>query len=172
MDLGLPSGTLWLDRLVGAQSPSENGLFYQWGAIIGYRIDEGYDFSYANYKALGLDLITSNLAIANDAARAYYGPIARMPDYSRYQELIDNCDITFREDGLLNITSRINGNTITIPPCGIIIGPEHRNTSQLRAWSRAYYDSKYANCLHVGENNISLGQTHREYGCCVMAVRA
>ena len=31
IDLGLPSGTLWCDRNVGAKSIDDNGYFFQWG---------------------------------------------------------------------------------------------------------------------------------------------
>ena len=31
IDLGLPSGTLWADRNIGAKSPTDAGLYFQWG---------------------------------------------------------------------------------------------------------------------------------------------
>ena len=51
VDLGLPSGTLWATCNIGAESPSEKGLFFAWGDIEGH--PEGYDFSWNNYKFYG-----------------------------------------------------------------------------------------------------------------------
>ena len=36
VDLGLPSGTLWATCNVGASKPSDYGLYFQWGDIVGY----------------------------------------------------------------------------------------------------------------------------------------
>lgn len=33
VDLGLPSGTLWADRNVGANAPEEYGNYYDFGAV-------------------------------------------------------------------------------------------------------------------------------------------
>ena len=40
VDLGLPSGTLWATCNVGANSPEEIGLYFQWGDTQGYKITE------------------------------------------------------------------------------------------------------------------------------------
>lgn len=36
IDLGLPSGRLWADRNVGAESETDYGLYFQWGDTVGY----------------------------------------------------------------------------------------------------------------------------------------
>lgn len=36
IDLGLPSGRLWADRNVGAESETDYGLYFQWGDVVGY----------------------------------------------------------------------------------------------------------------------------------------
>ena len=36
VDLGLPSGTLWADRNVGAEKPEDFGLYFAWGETEGY----------------------------------------------------------------------------------------------------------------------------------------
>lgn len=41
VDLGLPSGTKWATCNVGAKSPEESGLFFQWGDTQGYKITLG-----------------------------------------------------------------------------------------------------------------------------------
>lgn len=49
VDLGLPSGLKWANMNVGATSPEDYGLFFQWGDTVGYtaeQIDAGVkDFS-------------------------------------------------------------------------------------------------------------------------------
>ena len=40
VDLGLPSGILWADRNIGASSPEDGGLYFQWGDTQGYTADQ------------------------------------------------------------------------------------------------------------------------------------
>ena len=53
VDLGLPSGTLWMDRNIGASSPEDAGLYFAWGETQGYTVDEAIKlskFDWPNYK--------------------------------------------------------------------------------------------------------------------------
>ena len=50
VDLGLPSGTLWATRNVGANKPEDAGLYFAWGETKGYAQGESHDFNWANYK--------------------------------------------------------------------------------------------------------------------------
>ena len=53
IDLGLPSGTLWAKCNLGASSPDEPGLYFQWGDISGYtysQVGNSKVFNWANYK--------------------------------------------------------------------------------------------------------------------------
>ena len=53
VDLGLTSGTLWMDRNVGAEKPEDYGLYFAWGETQGYTADEvgkTKQFSWADYK--------------------------------------------------------------------------------------------------------------------------
>lgn len=38
VDLGLPSGTLWATRNIGAEKPEDSGLFFAWGETEGYNV--------------------------------------------------------------------------------------------------------------------------------------
>ena len=40
VDLGLPSGIKWADRNVGAETPQDNGLYFDWGNVDGHAVDE------------------------------------------------------------------------------------------------------------------------------------
>ncbi len=157
---------------MGAQSPHDKGLYYQWGDVIGHDIAEGYNFNSENYEAKRLNLITTNLDSAHDAARLYYGPTAKMPSIAQYQELINNCTFTYREDGLLTITSNINGNSITIPPGGAINGLEPQLSTNLRSWTTIRANDRFANLFNVSENSISIVEGQRIVGENVMAVHS
>ena len=53
VDLGLPSGTLWSTCNVGADKPSDYGLYFQWGDTQGYTKEQiGYykNFTWKSYK--------------------------------------------------------------------------------------------------------------------------
>ena len=106
---------------MGASSRQSAGLYFQWGSIVGHEIAEGYDFNHTNYVAEGLNSIQSDLDDAHDAARAYYGPKAKMPSNANYQELIDNCVLSIH-NRFVKFTSNINGASITIPFGGSIVG--------------------------------------------------
>lgn len=172
MNLGLPSGTLWLDRLVGAVSLEATGLFYQWGDVVGHSIEESYDFSIQKYEEKGLNLITTDLDDAHDAARAYYGPVAKMPSVDHFNELRANCDITFQDDGLLIFTSRINGARIRIRPHGYFLGHENRDVNQLRAWSINHDDNGYAQYIRIDSSESVIYYASRYYGFNIMAIHS
>lgn len=51
VDLGLPSGTLWANKNVGASSESDNGILFIWGDPTGTKIDADKDGTYTNVTA-------------------------------------------------------------------------------------------------------------------------
>ena len=112
VDLGLPSGTLWATCNIGAESPSEKGLFFAWGDIEGH--PEGYDFSWNNYKFFGGTSFYPTLTYkmtkyywyrddigrgdykitldyCDDAAYIVWGHEWEMPTLRQLQELISCC---------------------------------------------------------------------------------
>lgn len=52
VDLGLPSGTLWANKNVGASSESDNGILFIWGDITGKKVDADNDASYKDVTGL------------------------------------------------------------------------------------------------------------------------
>ena len=48
VDLGLPSGTLWANKNVGASSESDNGILFIWGDITGKKMDADHGATYTN----------------------------------------------------------------------------------------------------------------------------
>ena len=48
VDLGLPSGTLWANKNVGASSESDNGILFIWGDKTGTKIDADNEVTYTD----------------------------------------------------------------------------------------------------------------------------
>lgn len=48
VDLGLPSGTLWANKNVGASSESDNGILFIWGDATGKKMDADHGSTYTN----------------------------------------------------------------------------------------------------------------------------
>lgn len=112
VDLGLPSGTLWADRNVGASKPEECGNFFAWGEITPKK---RYDWSNYKYSVSGdvssrrgvsvkLSKYVSgkwraassvdNLAELepeDDAATHNLGQEWRMPSHEEMDELLKQC---------------------------------------------------------------------------------
>lgn len=111
IDLGLPSGNLWCDRNLGASSPEDVGLYFQWGDAQGYTPDqigneEGQkSFSQADCKwaielpdGYGYTKYFSGddkkiLDPEDDAAYTMLGDEYRMPTLDDIVELCQNTDI-------------------------------------------------------------------------------
>lgn len=118
VDLGLPGGLKWADRLVGASVPGEPGLYFQWGDIVGYtkeQVETGekvFDASthkycdrryymltkYCNNLEYGKDGFTDGkitLDLEDDAAYIHMGSDWRMPTKEEFQNLISYTTPTF-----------------------------------------------------------------------------
>ena len=110
IDLGLPSNLLWADRNIGASTPEEAGLYFQWGDTQGYTAEQVGDgeglkpFEFSDYK-FSSDGTSTNFSKYNksdgkvvldpedDAAHVNMGGNWRMPTYEEYKELCLNTDI-------------------------------------------------------------------------------
>ena len=118
VDLGLPSGTLWATTNIGATSPEQYGLYFQWGMTTGYAKGAGHDFgrdeyAYVEYdeehynlygenwfltkycanSGWGLNGFTDDLTeleTADDAACQNWSANWRMPSSEQVEELFDD----------------------------------------------------------------------------------
>ena len=101
----------WATCNVGATSPEESGLYFQWGDTQGYTKDQvmngekifnlhNYKFfsegftKYCNDERAGEGGFTDNLTtlkLADDAAHAYMGGAWRMPTKDEFAKLFDLC---------------------------------------------------------------------------------
>ena len=134
VDLGLPSGTLWADRNIGADSPEACGDYFAWGET---EPKDYYDYStykwcngsaytqtkYCTDSTYGTVDNKTTLDLEDDAAYVNMGSEWRMPTLSEQQELLDNCTWTWiwaTQNGLngYKVTGK-NGNSLFLPAAGV-----------------------------------------------------
>lgn len=113
VDLGLPSGTLWATKNIGASKPEELGDYYAWGETKGQTNKPSYEYSFSHYKwwegenefkvkirkyNCGGTLINhgekdniQELEPDDDAAYVNWGTPWRMPSTKQFIELFGEC---------------------------------------------------------------------------------
>ena len=126
VDLGLPSGSLWADRNVGASCPEDYGGYYAWGEteekgvynwdtyLYGYYNDDG---DYSHLVNIGTDIAGTDY----DVAHVKWGGSWKMPTRDQVRELFENCTHEWTTVNGINgrrFTSKINGNSIFLPAAG------------------------------------------------------
>ena len=95
VDLGLPSGTLWMKCNIGAEKETDYGLFFQWGDTVGYdestaaaHLSESTCPGYGDYTTWNTANLTNNvLNTSVDAAYVRTNGKAKMPTQTQCQEL-------------------------------------------------------------------------------------
>ncbi len=119
VDMGLPSGTKWAVRNVGAQSSTDYGDYFAWGET-----ETKSSYTSDNYL-YGTRNLGENLNISgtqHDAAFVHWGGSWRMPTKTEWEELVsDTCTWTWQAVNGVNgyiITSKKNGNKIFLPAAG------------------------------------------------------
>ena len=125
VDLGLPSGTKWATKNLGAANPYEDGDYYSWGETetkVSFTPDD-YKFStpYATMSKYNNTDGKTVLDAGDDTATARLGSPWRMPTRKEILELIDNCTWTWTtQDGKngYEVKSKTNGNSIFLPAAG------------------------------------------------------
>lgn len=172
VDLGLPSGTLWATRNVGATNPEDYGDYFAWGETIpkNYYDWETYKWGYCD-EELYLILTKYNtesdcgsvdgkteLDPEDDAAYVNWGPSWRMPGMWQIQELCNSCTWQWSElNGVFGqLVTGPNGNTIFLPAAGFV-WEDYCSLASLGGyyWSRTLVSSypDYAYYLDFGWNN-------------------
>lgn len=157
VDLGLPSGTLWADRNIGAKSPEDFGLYFSWGNIEGHVMGSGYDFDdYNETKGHELD---GDIDIEHDAARFNMGEPWQMPTKEQFQELVDNCTREWCcENGHMGsrFTSKINGKSVFFPAAGYGNGTSIDNVGSYGYyWSSSWISANYAYNMYFCSSSVN-----------------
>ena len=183
VDLGLPSGLKWAAGNVGAKLPWETGLYFAWGETKGYtaaQVPGVRAFTYAEYQGGPTDLITTNLTLAQDAARANLGGNWRMPTLTEFTELRDNCNGVWTENyngtGVAGsiLTSKVNGNSVFFPAAGLCANSDMHYVGSIGYywsvnWSSGF-KNKSAYCFEFQSNYISWYEWGRASGIPVRGV--
>ena len=178
VDLGLPSGTLWATRDIGANSPEEYGFEFIWGrttpmsnSIKGTNElnKEGKDSisecSLDGRRGL-IDMLPepgTELGTGSDAAYVNWGPEWRMPSVEQIVELLESCTCSrARLNGVIGrLVTGPNGNSMFWPADGYY-------------WSRTSLrssDSVFGMVLDSRDMKWSVFWGPRGWGSRVRAVR-
>ena len=134
VDLGLPSGLLWVTCNVGADNPEDYGDYFAWGETTTkstynwstYQYCNGSNTTltkYCNNSYYGYNGFTDNLTTLlpeDDAATANWGDGWRMPTQAEFQELLDNTTVTWTTQNGVNgrLFTASNGNSLFLPAAG------------------------------------------------------
>ena len=153
VDLGLPSGTLWADRNLGANTPEEYGSYFAWGEI-----HSKSTYSESNYKLrwkekyhLSSEDMNVNrkyeLDKNDDAAFVIWGQKWRIPTNEQFNELTDSRYtkiewVDYHSVKGLRISSLSNNNFIFLPASGLMLDDSPLNDSEWGYyWSRSLLDN-------------------------------
>ena len=194
VDLGLPSGTIWATRNVGASSPEEYGDYFAWGETAPkeyydwstykwYRSDDYSPYyagftKYCTFSSDGYNGFTdgkTELDPSDDAACAHY-PGGRMPSEEQIQELCNNCtwQWTQRNGVYGQLFTGPNGNTMFLPAAGTRWYESLYDVGSYgHYWSRTLYSSYPSSAyrLYFSSGPWSYWYYTRYYGFAVRAVR-
>lgn len=198
VDLGLPSGTLWSSCNLGAEKPTDTGLFFAWGETVGYTPEDHHDFWWENYLTnLGsairhwrtcgtsLDPLAEytrdknvKLPLEYDAANKMLGDDWRLPTYEEIEELLHFCTWEWTSvNGTLGykVSSKKNKNFIFLPAAGymdgtMLCGPEEWG---YYLTSNAYPPAPgYARILYFFSNDAYWNFSSRYNGHSIRPVRS
>lgn len=183
VDLGLPSGTLWADRNVGADSPEAYGDYFAWGETV---IKDYYNWStykwcqgsgetltkYCTNSRYGTIDSKAVLDLEDDAAYVNMGKEWRMPTENELNELYSECTWLWTTQNGINgyKVTGFNGHAIFLPAAGHRFGYNTLNEagSCCSYWSSSVYENYPFGAW--GLDNYSVG--HDFNRCSGLAVRA
>lgn len=168
IDLGLPSGTLWADRNIGADSPEGYGDYFRFGEMTPYT---------DNSQPYENDKIEGDIAgTERDAATSILGEGFHSPTIKQIRELITKCSHEWTEVG------RVNGVKVTGPSGNFIFLPASGFRNEFNSsiafvgsrgyyWSASPYSSSNGRSLVLNSNTWFWNNNNRAYGFPVRAVK-
>ena len=159
IDLGLPSGTLWADRNIGATEPEEYGDFYAWGETEPKKEHTWNTYKWDVYctkynKKDGKTVLEPE----DDVVYLKTKGDAHIPTIEQIHELLNNTTSKLKKingvEGRL-YKSNINGNTIFIPFAGMYVDQYMGRNSWFRNWSSSLDSSNVPEYAYDFYNNCS-----------------
>lgn len=192
VDLGLPSGTKWAKCNVGANSETDNGLYFAWGDTNGYNrfTNCARTFDRRNYKFSKKSFIYNFtkynntdgkkvLDLCDDAAHIHMFGKWHMPTDEQIRELIKNTENIWVTDynnsgsnGRL-FTSKRNGEKLFFPACGFLFAEGYYGLNKSGNFWSSSVDNYCSDCgrdLWFGTVSISTVKVNRTLGLCVRGV--
>ena len=167
IDLGLPSGTKWADRNVGADSPESSGDYFRWGETSPFT-DDSDEYEYC-------DLGENIAGTEHDAATVNLGKDYKMPTHEQQKELLECC--TWEWTTLNNVkgmkVTGPNSNHIFFPASGYRTygsGSLNNVGSSGYCWSASASSSYYGRYLFFSSGYWYWDSSLRAYGFPVRAV--
>lgn len=194
IDLGLPSGTRWANRNVGANSSTDTGTFFAWGDTSEkneftisnyclYKATENVSATskgYTKYVALNeaMELGKNDyadgrtvLTPGDDPAFVKWGGDWHTPTKEQIEELVRKC--TWTVSGGVYKVKGPNGSTIELPMSGYKLGSD-LYTGSGYYWSstlsKSHSFSAYVLFLYSNSTFSTFG-CGRSVGCCVRPVK-
>lgn len=180
VDLGLPSGTLWCDRNVGATFLEDYGHYFAWGET-----SQKKNYSWQSYKwcngtyrtqtKYGIIDCKYTLDFKDDAAYINMGEKWRTPTYSELEELKRLCSWKWTTQNKIKgyrVTGP-NGNSIFLPASGCCKSNTLYGTNSYGFYlSSSLYDNRfdYMWYLSFSKDDYYVASSARYYGRTVRAV--
>lgn len=179
VDLGLPSGTLWATRNIGAHAPEDYGDYYAWGETEPKSIyqRETYKWYYKYYQGNTLHFSLTKyctnsvsgtvdnkteLDPEDDAAYVNWGASWRMPTSEQMNELMTTCTWTWTTQNGVKGSLIIgpNGNTLFLPAAGSRI-----NDYSSQVGSAGFYWSRMLSNGDAYAKNMTCSSAAPGNGC-------
>jgi hypothetical protein len=160
---------------LGANEPSEFGLYYSWGNTEGHEPGDGYEFTQTNYENSPGFSISQNLESQNDAAHVALGMSWRMPSASEAQELLTFTTqewVWLGEKLVVILRSVVNGQSVAIPAAGRADGSSYSGFNELfKVWLSTFYNDSLSKKLSgANGRNVTIGQENRHNGYSIRPV--
>lgn len=191
VDLGLPSGTKWADKNVGASSSTESGWYVAWGEIIPKENYSEQEYRWALYSEKQIQWMTkytlsdgrATLLPSDDVASSFLGEEWSIPTQSEWNELRMYCTWIWTSINGVNGYEVIgqNGNKIFLAANGRK-DTDSKGTKLSRLNDQGCYWSSsrgsllgnleyYAYEMFFGIDSYNMVNTNRNAGLTVRAVR-
>lgn len=157
VDMGLPSGTKWADRNIGATSPEDCGAYFAWAETRPKTVFDAETYYIPWHECFtkkdplfGIKVFSGNARF--DAATANWGAGYKMPTKAQCDELVNNTKKRWYDGVILKynnsdmpgclVKSKLNGNTIFFPASGCIEGTNNTYYGRVgHYWSSTLFDS-------------------------------
>jgi len=185
VDLGLPSGTKWATRNLGAAKKDDIGNYFAWGEtaskssfnLYGSMVADYnykyYDHNYGNpiYTKYNDNDKKTVLDVTDDAAVATLGNNWVIPTPDDWLELFDNCT-----SSLVNgctLTSKINGKSIKLPTTGLMSSNYLMSIGGYCYWTNSLSGNRTDEAKGITFNDYGSGRIYeysRHYGLVIRPV--